>query len=90
MVCRRTLTLTPAQQDQLQDYRDHHPKPAVRERCAALLKVANGQSAHAVARHGLLKRRKPDTLYGWLDYFEAEGVEGLLRHTHGGNRRGCF
>ena len=29
--------------------------------------LADGMTPHAVARHGLLKPRKPDTVYGWLD-----------------------
>jgi len=56
----------------------------------ALLKIAGGVTAHAVARQGLLKPRDPDTLYGWLRIYEAEGVSGLLAHQHGGQRRGCL
>jgi hypothetical protein len=71
-------------------HRDHDPRPAVRERCAALLKVAGGTSAYAVARYGLLRTRDPDTVYAWLDLYQAEGLKGLLAHLHGGARRGCF
>jgi hypothetical protein len=53
-----------------------------------LLKVAEGCSPHAVARHGLLRPRDPDTIYTWLDRFQAEGLPGLLAHQHGGDRRG--
>ena len=56
MPFQRTLDLTESQRQDLQHYRDHDPRPYVRERCAALLKIADGQSPHAVARHGLLKR----------------------------------
>jgi len=84
---RRTLTLTPAQQDELQQLRDHDPRPYVRERCAALLKIAHGRSPHAVACTGLLRPRDPDTVYQWLDRYQAEGLAGLLAHQHGGNRR---
>jgi hypothetical protein len=38
----------------------------VRERCAAVLQIADGVSAHAVARQGRLKPRDPDTVYAWL------------------------
>ncbi len=59
---RRTLTLTDSQRQVLLDHRDHDPQPYVRERCAAILNVADGQAAHAVARHGLLQPRDPDTV----------------------------
>lgn len=57
--------------------RDRAKKPYLRERAAALLKIAAGKSAHAVAQNGLLRARQPDTLYRWLNRYEAEGIEGL-------------
>lgn len=87
MCQRRTLTLTQEQRQQLLHHRDHHPKPYVRERAAALLQVADGSSPHAVARAGILRPRCPNTLYSWLDRFLDEGVDGLLGHQHGGFRR---
>jgi hypothetical protein len=36
----RTLTLTPAQQQELTDLRDRTKHEYIRERCAALLKIA--------------------------------------------------
>ena len=85
---RRTLTLTDDQRQQLLHHRDHDPRPYARERCAALLKVADGLSPYAVAKAALLRPRDPDTLYSWLDRFQAEGLPGLLAHQHGGDRRG--
>jgi hypothetical protein len=85
---RRTLALTDAQRAALLRHRDHDPRPYVRERCAALLKVADGVAPHAVARRGLLRPRDPDSVYAWLDCFQAEGLPGLLAHQHGGDRRG--
>ena len=87
MVARRTLELKTKQRQELEEYRDHDPRPYLRERCGALLKIAGGATAHAVARQGLLKPRDPDTLYGWLGLDEAEGVSGLVAHQHGGDRR---
>ncbi len=84
---RRTLALTPEQRQALLHHRDHDPRPYVRERCAALLKVADGQAPHAVARGGLLRPRDPDTVYAWLDRYQASGLAGVLAHQHGGNRR---
>lgn len=84
---RRTLALNPDQRQELLRARDHDPRPAVRERCAALLKVADGQSPYAVARRGLLRPRDPDTVYAWLDYYQGQGLAGLVGHSHGGARR---
>jgi len=81
------LTLTDDERAQLVEHRDHDSNPQVRERCAAIVKIANGQSAHAVAGQGLLKPRDPDTVYGWLDRYEKQGLEGLLSRLHGGQRR---
>ena len=87
MPLRRTLELTPNQRQELIDYRDHHPQPYVRERCAALLKIADGLSPHAVARSGLLKPRDPDTVYSWLDFYERIGIRSTVWFQHGGNSR---
>ncbi len=87
MPLRRTLDLTDSQRHDLVEYRDHHPKPYVRERCAALLKIADGQAPHAVARTGLLKPRDPDTVYSWLDLYERHGLRSVVWFQHGGNSR---
>ena len=87
MASRRTLVLKTREQRELEHYRDHDVRPYVRERCGALRKIAPGKSPHAVARQGLLKPRDPDTLYGWLQVYEEEGVAGLVAHQHGGERR---
>jgi hypothetical protein len=90
MYQRRTLALTDEQRTELLNHRDHDSKPYVRERCAALLKIADGHSPYAVANTGLLQNRDPDTVYAWLDYYQDQGLPGLLAHQHGGNRRGCL
>ena len=87
MVHKRTLELSEAERAKLLEHRDHDGRPQVRERCAALLKIADGQSAHEVAHHGLLKVRDPDTVYGWLNVYQAEGLNGLLSRLQGGNHR---
>lgn len=74
---RRYLSLSEAERAELEDIRDHHQKPYMREKASALLKIADGLSAHAVALRGLLKPRDPDALYGWLDSYESAGVAGL-------------
>jgi hypothetical protein len=69
----RTLVLAPEQEAELVRVRDRDPRPYLRERAAALLKVASGMSPHAVARSGLLKPRDPDTVYAWLDGYLRDG-----------------
>ena len=59
----RSLTLKSIEEQELVDHRDHDPRPYVRERCSAILKIAEGHSAHWVAQNGLLKARDPDTIY---------------------------
>ncbi len=84
---RRTLTLkSNTARKRLVWHRDHDPKPYVRERCAALLKIADGHTPYAVAHAGLLKPRDPDTVYAWLAAYEADGFDGLVAHPHGGYR----
>ena len=73
----RRLSLTREQRTTLEQLRDHGPRPYLRERAAALLKIAAGQRAAVVARRGLLRRRDPDTLYDWLDRYQAAGLAGL-------------
>lgn len=88
MAQRRTLNLSQEQEKELSQLRDQTKQEYVRERCAALLKIAGGQSPHWVALHGLLKPRDPDTVYNWLDIYEAEGLAGLQEHQQGGHHRG--
>lgn len=77
MPTQRALVLTEEQRQALLRIRDTDPKPYRRERAAALLKVASGIPAAHVARSGLLRRRKPDTVYGWLNRFLEAGIAGL-------------
>jgi hypothetical protein len=51
MAARRTLELKTKQRQELAEYREHDPRPYLRERCGALLKIAGGGATpHAVAR----------------------------------------
>jgi hypothetical protein len=90
MADRRTLRLTQEQREELERHRDHDRRPYVRERSAALVKIADGMSPHAVAQGGLLRLRDPDTVYGWLNSYEVAGLAGVIEHQHGGARRGHF
>jgi hypothetical protein len=73
----RQLVLTADQRQELCRLRDTATQPYLRERAAALLKVAAGRPAAQIARTGLLRPRQPDTLYAWLDRFQTQGVAGL-------------
>jgi hypothetical protein len=73
----RVVRLSAEQRAALQQMRDHAAKPYLRERAAAVLKVADGQAVEAVARNGLLRRWNRHALAVWLKRFEASGVAGL-------------
>ena len=74
---RRRVELSAEQREELTWRVRHDPKPYVRERASAILKVAGGEVAARVAAGGLLVPRDPDTVYGWLDRFAERGVAGL-------------
>lgn len=82
----RTLSLTEEERTGLLEIRDHAEKPYVRERAAALLQVSEGKSGRWVALHGLLRPRQPDTIYKWLDRYEAQGVDGLYMEDGRGRK----
>ena len=84
------LQLTKVERDELERLRDHNPKAYVRERAAAILKVAAGQAPEQVAGVGLLKRRNRDTLYRWLERYAAEGMDGLLVRSGRGRKPAFF
>ena len=71
------FNLSAAQKAELEEVRGRHPKPYLRERAAAILKVATGVSLRQVAYHGLLRRHAPETVKAWCERYLAEGVAGL-------------
>src|SRR5690349_25134481 len=76
---RLEVTLTDEQQAELVRARDHHSKAYVREKAAAILKIAlEHQPALRVAGSGLLKRRDTDTVRSWLRRYQQQGLAGLL------------
>jgi hypothetical protein len=73
----RSLHLSARQRAELVAVRDRHPKPYLRERAAALLRIADGEVLRHVARRGLLRPRTEEAVSGWLDRYLADGVAGL-------------
>jgi transposase len=71
------LQLSSDQEAELVRLRDHSPKPYLRERAAALLKVAAGMSAKDVASRGLLRVRREETVAGWVHAYRGGGAGGL-------------
>jgi hypothetical protein len=84
------IRLTEAEKVELEKTRDNHPKPYMRERCAAILKIAEGESGHQVALHGLYKQRQPDTIYSWVDRYQEVGINGLYIQAGRGRKAGFF
>jgi hypothetical protein len=70
----RTIALTAAERLTLVPARDHRPLPCARERAAAILKVAAGDSARHVAAGGLLRRRRPEAVGDGVDRSQEWGV----------------
>ena len=77
MPAKMRLELTTQEVLELEELRDHASKPYLRERAAAILKIAQGHSGREVALHGLLKRHWQDTIYEWVDRYRAKGKAGL-------------
>ena len=85
----RSFSLTDTEWTELIDLRHHASLPSLRERTAALLNVDAGQPAARVARHGLLRPRKPATGYAWLDRYLIHGVNGLRIRAGRGRKPAC-
>lgn len=85
----RTVSLAQEQREELLRCRNTSPVPYMRERAAALLKVADGERPAHVARHGLLKPHDPDVIYAWITRYEQQGLAGL-RIDQGRGRKPAF
>jgi hypothetical protein len=84
------LELTADQRAELEAVRDHAALPYLRERAAAILKIAAGQSAAQVARDGLLRVRHPETIGAWLRRYRAQGLAGLTIRPGRGRKPAFF
>lgn len=77
------LELSKEQHADLERTRDRDHRAYMRECAAALLKIADGQSAHQVADRGLNKKRQADTLYRWLRKYKSGGLAALVHKERG-------
>lgn len=84
------LTLPPAQATDLQQLRDHDPPPDMREKAAAILRVAEGQSLRAVAATGALRPRRRETIARWVRRYLADGAAGLRVQPGRGRKPAVF
>lgn len=81
------ITVTATQRAELQAVRDHDRRPYLRERAAAVLKVADGHSATQVAQTGLLRPHPPVVVRGWARRYLAQGIASLVRRPQPGAGR---
>ena len=84
------IELTNAERVELEQLRDHGLKAYLRERAAAILKIAEGMSAREVAQHGLLKKRKHQTICDWAHRYQSEGIKGLTLRQGRGRKAAFF
>ena len=84
-----SVELDAAERERLETIRDTHPKPYLREKAAALLKVDDNWSARAVALYGLYRERRPNTVREWIHTYREEGFEGL-KVSKGRGRKPAF
>ena len=63
--------------EQLTNLSKHSPKPYLRERASAILKLAAGQTVSQIASTGLLQKRYYETVSDWFHRFQSDGIKGL-------------
>jgi hypothetical protein len=71
-----TVELSESQERELEKVRHQHTKAYMRERAAAVLKVAKGERVRTVAEKGLLTRHEPETVHHWIKNYLARGLQG--------------
>jgi hypothetical protein len=89
MASKRKVCLNEQQYAELVKTRDTDPTPYIRQRAAAILKVADGKSVNWVRKYGLLRRMSHEAVSCWIDRYEQEGLEGL-RVRPGRGRKPVF
>lgn len=84
------LDLDPEQIADLQKALNRHPKAYVRERASAILQIHEGKSGCQIARTGLLKKRRENTICQWVHRYSQHGIEGLLIDSGRGRKAAHF
>lgn len=84
------IELNDGQRRELENIRDHDQLPYLRERAAAILKIADGHSGLQTARNLLNRVHWQDTVYDWVKRYRAEGVEGLKIRSGRGRKPAFF
>jgi len=90
MPAKLRLELTAQEVLDLEEMRDHAAKPYLRERAAAILKIAKGDSGREVALYSLLKPHWQDTIYEWVVRYRAKGIAGLEIKSGRGRKPAFF
>ena len=81
--------LTATAISELEAVLNSHPKPYMRERASALLKVSKGSYIKDVSAHGLLLKRDAHTVGNWIHRYQTEGIAGLYNRK-GRGRKASF
>lgn len=84
------VELSESQEAELEKVRHEHPKAYMRERAAAVLKVAKGETVTAVAEKGLLIRHEPETVHQWIKNYLASGLSGWDIQSGRGRKAAFF
>lgn len=71
---------------QLNDLLKKAPKHYLRERAAAILKLAESNPICDIADSGLLQKRARQTVSIWFHNFQEKGIEGLYRQAGSGRK----
>jgi hypothetical protein len=86
---RRLVCLTADQRGEVLHLRDHDLVPYMPTKAAAILKVADGWPLCQGAAIGLNKPYHEDTVRGWINRYEQEGLDSL-RVKQGRGRKPVF
>ncbi len=84
------IELSDQQRTEVEDICRHARLPYLRERAAAILKIAKGHSGRETARHLLNQAHWQDTVYEWVKRYQAEGIRGLKIRAGRGRKPSFF
>jgi transposase len=83
------IKITEEERTALEQVVKTHEKAYMRERASAILQISQGKSGLQVALHGLLQKRRENTVYEWVRRYKAQGIEGL-KNREGRGRKPSF